>query len=58
MGACEEEDEGGKAMATAIRMVGDKEGKGNEEGFDTVFFVLYCAGCCSAAQENGNENQV
>jgi hypothetical protein len=21
-------------------------------------FILYCAGCCGAAQENGNENQV
>jgi hypothetical protein len=22
------------------------------------FFVLHCAGCCGAAQENGNKNQV
>ena len=32
MGACDKEGEGGNAMATVIRLVGDKEGKGNKEG--------------------------
>jgi hypothetical protein len=32
MGACDKEGKGGKAMAMGIRVVGDKEGKGNEEG--------------------------
>ena len=32
MGACDEEGEGGKAMAMEIRVVGDEEGKGDEVG--------------------------
>jgi hypothetical protein len=32
MGACDEEGKGGKAMATTIRVTGNKEGKGNKEG--------------------------
>ncbi len=32
MGACDEEGEGGKVMAMGIRVAGDEEGKGNEEG--------------------------
>jgi hypothetical protein len=32
MGACDKEGEGGKAMATAIRMAGNKEGVGSKEG--------------------------
>jgi hypothetical protein len=32
MGACDKENEGNKAMATAIRVVGDEEGEGNREG--------------------------
>ncbi len=30
MGACDEEVEGGKAMAMVIRVAGNKEGKGDE----------------------------
>ncbi len=32
MGACYKEGKGGKAMATAIRLAGNKEGKGNKVG--------------------------
>jgi hypothetical protein len=32
--ACDKEGKGGKAMATAIRVVGDKKGNGNKEGND------------------------
>jgi hypothetical protein len=32
MGACDKEGKGGKAMATGIRVVGDKEGKADKEG--------------------------
>ena len=32
MGACDEEGEGGKAMAMEIMVVGDEEGKGDEVG--------------------------
>ncbi len=32
MGACDEEGKGSKVMAMGIRVVGDKEGEGNEEG--------------------------
>jgi hypothetical protein len=32
MGASEKEGQGSKAMATVIRVAGDKEGKGNGEG--------------------------
>ncbi len=31
MGACDEEGEGGKAMAMRIRVAGNKEGKGHKE---------------------------
>jgi hypothetical protein len=31
MGACDKKGVGGKAMATLIRVVGSKEGKGNKE---------------------------
>jgi hypothetical protein len=31
MGACDKEGKGGKAMETAIRVVGNKEGNSNEE---------------------------
>jgi hypothetical protein len=34
IGACDEEGKGGMAMATGIRVAGDKEGKGNKEGND------------------------
>ena len=30
MGACDEEGEGGKAMAMGIRVAGDEEGEGGE----------------------------
>jgi hypothetical protein len=29
MGACDEENKGGKVIATGIRVAGDEEGKGN-----------------------------
>jgi hypothetical protein len=32
MGACDEKGEGGKAMVMGIRVVGDKEAKGDEAG--------------------------
>jgi hypothetical protein len=32
MGARDEEGDGGKEMAVGIRVTGDKEGKGDEEG--------------------------
>ncbi len=32
MGACDKESEGGKAMATAIRVAGNKKGDGDKEG--------------------------
>ncbi len=32
MGAYDKEDEGNKAMAMAIRVAGDEEGKGDKEG--------------------------
>jgi hypothetical protein len=32
MGACDEEGEGGKAMAMGIRVAGDEEGEGYEAG--------------------------
>jgi hypothetical protein len=32
MGAHDEEDKSGKAMATGMRVAGDNEGKGKEEG--------------------------
>jgi hypothetical protein len=32
MGASDKEGKGGKAMATGIRVAGDKEGKGDKEG--------------------------
>ncbi len=32
MGACDKEGEGTKAMATMIRVAGDKEGEGDKEG--------------------------
>jgi hypothetical protein len=32
MGACDKEGKGGKAVATAMRVVGNKEGDGNKEG--------------------------
>jgi hypothetical protein len=32
MGARDKEGEGGKVMATGIRVAGDKEGKGDKEG--------------------------
>jgi hypothetical protein len=32
MGACDKEGKGGKAMATEIRVVGNEEGDGDEEG--------------------------
>jgi hypothetical protein len=32
MGASDKEGKGGKAMATGIRVSGDKEGKGDKEG--------------------------
>jgi hypothetical protein len=32
MGAFDKEGEGGKVMVTRIKVAGDKEGKGNEEG--------------------------
>jgi hypothetical protein len=32
IGACDENGEGGKAMAMAIRVAGDEEGEGNEAG--------------------------
>jgi hypothetical protein len=31
---CNEEGKGGKAMATVIKMVGNKEGKGDKKGND------------------------
>ncbi len=34
-GSDKEEGEGGKAVVTAIKVVGDKEGKGNKEGIGT-----------------------
>jgi hypothetical protein len=33
MGACDKEGNGGKAMEMGKMVVGDKEGKGNEEGY-------------------------
>jgi hypothetical protein len=35
MGACDEEGKGGKAMAMAIMVAGNKEGKGDKEGNGT-----------------------
>jgi hypothetical protein len=32
IGACDKEGEGNKAMAMGIRVVGNKEGKGDKEG--------------------------
>ncbi len=32
MGACDKEGKGGKAMAIRIRVAGNEEGKGDEEG--------------------------
>jgi hypothetical protein len=32
MAACDEKDEGGKAMAMGIRVVGDEEGERDEAG--------------------------
>ncbi len=32
MGACDKEGKGGNGMAASIRVVGSKEGKGDEEG--------------------------
>ncbi len=32
MGACDEKDEGSKAMVMGIRVAGDEEGKRNEAG--------------------------
>jgi hypothetical protein len=32
MGACDKEGKGGKAIAMRIRVAGDKESEGNEEG--------------------------
>jgi hypothetical protein len=32
MGACDKEGKGGKVVATAIRVAGNKEAKGNKEG--------------------------
>jgi hypothetical protein len=34
MGACHEKGKGGKAMAMGIRVVGDKEGEGDDAGDD------------------------